>query len=89
MNLNLNPTLLLNFLQRYARPLVGLAVAAVFGYTGWVINAAFNVQPTAPVEAAGAKVVFDKKALETVKSLHVVNGQVTPTSLGKPDPFGN
>jgi hypothetical protein len=89
MNLNFSPATLLTALRRYGRPLAGLLVAAVFGYTGWVINQAFNVKPAESTAAATVKVVFDKKAIDTVKGLTVVNGQVAPGDLGKSDPFGN
>jgi hypothetical protein len=91
LNLTFSTATLLSLLRRYGRPLAGLALVAVFGYTGWVINQAFNVKPTAAVPTASpsAPVVFDKKAIETVKSLRVVPGDVAPGDLGKSDPFGN
>jgi hypothetical protein len=85
LNLSFSPTALLAFLRRFGSTLALLAVAAVFGYTGWVINAAFNVQPAA-TDTAAARVVFDKQALETVKQLQAPAG---PVDLGRRDPFGN
>ena len=90
MNLNVSPTALLALLRRFGPTLAGLAVVAVFGYTGWVINQAFNVKPVETTTTnATAHIVFDKKTIDTVKSLRVVPGEVTPGNLGKSDPFGN
>jgi hypothetical protein len=82
------PTLL-KLLHRFGPPLLSLVLVGVFGYTGWVVNNAFHVEPTAPAASPKPKIVFDKKTIETVKNLRVVPGQVTPGDLGKTDPFGN
>jgi hypothetical protein len=88
LNLNFNPQVLLKLLKVGGPYLLGLGLVGIFGYTGWVINQAFNVKPIEPATTATAKVVFDKQALETVKNLHVTSGAVAPTDLGKTDPFG-
>lgn len=75
--------------------LLAVAVVGVFGYTGWVINQAFQFDDAEVAAAAApsgkteAKVTFDKKTIETVKNLRVVPGEVQPTDVGKSDPFGN
>jgi hypothetical protein len=90
MNLNFKPAALLALLRRFGPSLAGLAVVAIFGYTGWVINQAFNVQPAElGTTTATPRITFDKKTIDTVKSLRVVPGGVTPGALGKSDPFGN
>lgn len=91
LNLKFDPQALLKVLGPLAPYIVGLAVVGVFGYTGWVINQAFHVEPNAAAPAASpaVKVTFDKQTVEMVKNLHVVPGQVQPTDVGKNDPFGN
>jgi hypothetical protein len=97
MNMNLK----LNFdfkklwpiLRKLEPYLFGLALIAVFAYTAWVVNAALNVQastgalPVDPLHPTAPKITFDKKAIEAVKNLSVVQGDVPIGSLGKDDPF--
>ncbi|HSX01421.1 MAG TPA: hypothetical protein VLF67_04225 [Candidatus Saccharimonas sp.] len=89
-NFKLDPKVILPILRMAGPYLTGLAVIAVFGYTGWVINQAFNVEPAATSTIPPSKaVVFDKQAVTIVKNLQVVPGDVAPVPLGKTDPFGN
>lgn len=91
-NLDLNPAALLSLLNRSKAYLVGAALIGVFGYTGWVVNQAFNVQPAAAATATGTgastAVRFDKATINDIKQLQPVKVQVNPSDLGKPDPFG-
>ena len=94
MNLKLNLDLknILPILLRAEPYVFGLVLVGVFGYTAWSINAALNVKPaaaapTAKGAAAPAKITFDKSAIEAVKSLDVVGGDVPTGDLGKDDPF--
>jgi hypothetical protein len=95
MNTNMNLSFNLNFpailawARRFAPTLVGLALVGIFGYTGWVVNQAFNVKPDETITTTTSRVVFDKKTVDAVKSLRVIPGEVTPGRLGKADPFGN
>lgn len=87
LDLKFDATALLGFLAKYGPTIVALSLVGLFGYTGWVVNQAFNVQPAATADAAPAKVVFDKATIEAVKNLRVVPGQVAPGDVGKSDPF--
>lgn len=87
---NINFKSMLPLVKRFGPMIMGLVLVGLFGYTGWVINGAFNVQPAAaPETSPAAKITFDKKTVDYVKNLHVVPGQVAPADLGKSDPFGN
>lgn len=75
---------------RQAQPFVfGALLVAVFGYTAYTVNAALNVKPQAAgvVATPKAKITFDKKTIEVVKKLDVVQGTVPTGDLGKSDPF--
>ena len=90
MNLDLDFKKLLPVLKRLQPYIFGGGLIAVFAYTAWVVNAALNVQPsatTATVADPSARIVFDKKTIESVKSLQVVEGNVPAGNLGKTDPF--
>ncbi|HSX02044.1 MAG TPA: hypothetical protein VLI05_01885 [Candidatus Saccharimonadia bacterium] len=93
MNLKLKLDLpsLLKLGRQFGPTLAGLALVGIFGYTGWIINRAFNVQPSADSATAPAapRITFDQKTITAIKNLHVVPGQVAPADLGKSDPFGN
>ncbi len=88
--LNLDLATATKLLKRFGPSLAGLAVVGIFGYTGWVINEAFNVKPAETIATEAApKVGFDKTTINSLKNVRVVPGQVVPTNLGKSDPFGN
>ena len=78
---------LLRGIQAYV---FGAALIGVFAYTAFVVNAAINViPPNGALTAAdpAAKINFDKKTIESVKKLEVVQGTVPTGDLGKSDPF--
>jgi hypothetical protein len=83
----------LPMLQKAQPYVFGLALIGVFGYTAWVVNGALNVKAAAsapavdPKQAGAAKITFDKKTIEAVKKLNVVQGDVPVGDLGKDDPF--
>jgi len=93
MNMNLNfkfdPALILKYLRPAIPYITGVVLVGLFGYTGWVINQAFNVQPAEATATVAPKISFDKTTIETIKNLQVVPGQVPTGSLGSNDPFGN
>lgn len=76
---------------RQAQPYIfGLALVGIFAYTAYIVNAALNVRPNATVPtaaAAAATISFDKKTIDAVKKLDVVQGTVPTGDLGKADPF--
>ena len=74
---------------RKAQPYVfGLVLVGVFAYTAYIVNAALNVQPAvAPTAAPVNKISFDKKTIDAVKKLDVVQGTVPIGDLGRSDPF--
>jgi len=76
---------------RMAQPyLVGLALIGVFAYTAYVVNAALNVRPAAPGSISSEPPItikFDKKTINSLKSLKVVQGEVPTGSLGTNNPF--
>lgn len=76
---------------RQIQPYVfGVALIGVFGYTAVVVNQALDVKPaatTGTTPTAASKVSFDKKTIEAVKKLDVVEGTVPTGSLGTNDPF--
>ena len=76
---------LLRKLQPY---IFGIALVGVFGYTALLVNAALNVKPaTSAAAPAEPKISFDKKTIDAVKKLDVVQGSVPAGELGKTDPF--
>ncbi len=88
LKLDLSQAGLLKLLKQFGPSVLGLSLVALFGYTGWVVNAAFNTKPAeTTVTPAQSKIVFDKSAVQTVKSLQVVPGQVAPTAIGTSNPF--
>jgi hypothetical protein len=89
LKLDFNPAALIKLARQVGPTLAGLAVVAVFGYTGWIINRAFNVPPATSGAAAPAEITFDQSTISALKSLQVVPGQVPVTNLGASDPFGN
>jgi hypothetical protein len=93
MNLkfNLDPKTILPMLRKAQPYIVGILLIGVFAYTAYVVNQALNVAPAAAPSATIPKVSisFDKKTIDSVKSLNVVSGQVPASNLGKTDPFGN
>jgi hypothetical protein len=88
MNFKLDVATILPQLKKFGPFLVGLSLVGLFGYTGYVINDAFNVKPADPAAAATAHITFDKATVEAVKNLHVIPGDVPTGNLGKSDPFG-
>ncbi|GAC1372934.1 MAG: hypothetical protein NVSMB39_7180 [Candidatus Saccharimonadales bacterium] len=81
---------LLPVLRKLQPYVFGLGLIMVFGYTAYAVNAALNVQPDTAAVAApdpAAKIIFDKKTIDYVKSLPVVQGTVPIGDLGKADPF--
>lgn len=90
MKLDLDYKKILPVLRKLQPYIFGVALIAVFGYTAYVVNAALNVQPDTTQAAAPdptAKIVFDKKTIDAVKSLQVVQGTVPAGDFGKTDPF--
>jgi fumarate hydratase class II len=100
LKLDLDYKKYLPMLQKAEPYVFGIAMIAVFAYTAYVVNQALNVQPAAVAApasgaaggaAAGtgatAKITFDKKTIEAVKKLDVVEGNVPVGELGKDDPF--
>jgi hypothetical protein len=76
---------------RKAQPYVyGVVLVGVFGYTAVTVNNALDVKPDPAAEtakSAAAKVSFDKKTIEVLKNLDVVQGTVPTVDLGSSDPF--
>ncbi len=93
MNLkfNFNTKAILPLLQQVQPYIVGALLIGVFAYTAFIVNQALNVKPATTPSATIPKVTltFDKKTIESLKSLNVVPSQVPATSVGKTDPFGN
>ncbi len=87
LKLDINLQTILPLLQKYTAPIVGFALIGLFGYTGWAINQAMNVQP-APITAAQNQIKFNKAAITELKSLQVVPGVVPAVPLGTSNPFG-
>ncbi|MDB5179177.1 MAG: hypothetical protein JWN01_1120 [Patescibacteria group bacterium] len=91
LKLDLNLKKILPMLRQLEPYVFGAALIAIFGYTALVVNGALNVKPAAnsaltPAKLA-EKITFDKKTIETVKNLQVVQGNVPTGDLGKDDPF--
>jgi hypothetical protein len=87
---NLDMKKLLPLLRQWLPYIFGVAMIGVFGYTAWVVNAALNAQPgtdTTTTAKPAAKIIFDKKTVEMVRNLDVVQGNVPVGDLGKDDPF--
>jgi hypothetical protein len=91
LKLNFDYKKYLPLLQKLQPIVVGVVLIGVFAYTALIVNQALNVKPaeTASPTIPKVKISFDKKTIESVKSLNVVPGQVPASSLGKTDPFGN
>jgi hypothetical protein len=96
MNMNLSLSLkpedlkkLLPVLQKLQPYVFGLALIAVFGYTAYEVNNALNVQPAAAIApvAGAAKVTFDQKTIDSLKTLQAVGGDVPTGNLGTNNPF--
>lgn len=88
LNLDFTPANLLKLLGKFGPSLLGLALVGLFGYTGWVVNEAFNTKPAETTASSPPpKIIFDKTAIQTIKGLEVVPSQVAPTAIGTNNPF--
>ncbi len=93
MNMNLKLDLdlktILPILHKLQPYVFGLALVGIFGYTAFLINASLNVKPNevAPAAPTVPKITFDKKTIEAIKKLEVVEGTVPSGGIGKSDPF--
>ena len=88
MDLKFNPATILPILKVAQPYIIGVALIGVFGFTAYSVNSALNVTPIA-VAAKPVGISFDKKTLDSLKSLVGAPGTIAPTQVGKSDPFGN
>lgn len=92
MNLKLDFDLqkLLPVLRKVQPYVFGLLLIGAFGYTAFVVNRSLNVGPgdaSTTAASPAPRITFDKKTIEAVKKLEVVEGSAPTGSLGTSDPF--
>lgn len=91
LKLDLDVKKILPLLKKFEPYLLGIGLIGVFGYTAYVVNQSLNVKAadtaaTTPATAS-SKISFDKKTIEAIKKLDVVQGDVPSGALGQDDPF--
>lgn len=91
MNLKLSlPTNIKPYLKLLAKSrtaLVGLVLVGLFGFTAYIVNTATNVKSDGVSDEKAARIIFDKSAIQAVKTRSQVPDQTVLGTLGKSDPF--